>query len=290
MKKILVTGINGFFASRFADFYKSKYAVTGISHQQLDITDADQTLQIIQANSPDYIVHAAAIADTMLCQNEPELSLAVNVNGAVNVARAAVACGARFIYLSSDQIYVGNNAGAGPHREDEPVTPANVYGRHKLQAETEILSFMPEAIALRLTWLFGLPERNKKISSNLVWNLAKTMMSNQPAGFPVHDLRCVTYVYELIENIEKMFNIPGGIYNAGSENDLNGYELAQTVFKAMGFENRIEELLLKDEERFRDHPRDMRISNQKLKACGITFSNSADAIKKCVKDFSFGNI
>ena len=67
MKKILVTGINGFFASRFADFYKSKYAVTGISHQQLDITDADQTLKIIQANSPDCIVHAAAIADTMLC-------------------------------------------------------------------------------------------------------------------------------------------------------------------------------------------------------------------------------
>jgi dTDP-4-dehydrorhamnose reductase len=287
MKKILITGANGFFASRFADFYKSKYAVTGLTHQQLDITDASQTVKVIQANNPDYVVHAAAISDTALCQNNPELSQAVNVSGSVNVAKAAEACNARLIYLSSDQVYIGN-VNSGPYREDEPVNPNNVYGRHKLQAETEILRFMPEAIILRLTWLFGLPERNKKINSNLIWNIAKAMMKNEPASFPVNDYRGVTYIYELIEKFEKIFDLPCGIYNAGSENDLNVYELAETVFKAMGFKNRIEAVLRKDEERFRDRPRDLRISNQKLKSGGIAFSSSEDAIKRCVKDFSFG--
>ena len=287
MEKILITGANGFFASRFADFYKSKYAVTGLTHQQLDITDASQTVKVIQANNPDYVVHAAAISDTALCQNNPELSQAVNVNGSVNVAKAAEACNARLIYLSSDQVYIGN-VNRGPYREDEPVNPNNVYGSHKLQAETEILRFMPEAIILRLTWLFGLPERNKKINSNLIWNIAKAMMKNEPASFPVNDYRGVTYIYELIDKFEKIFDLPGGIYNAGSENDLNVYELAETVLKTMGFEARIESVLRKDEERFRDRPRDLRISNQKLKSNGIAFSSSEDAIKRCVKDFSFG--
>lgn len=283
MKKILITGANGFFASRFIDFYKTRYAVTGITRRQLDITDLKQTVKVIKENKPDYIVHAAAISDTAMCQNNPELSQSVNVDGAVNVARAAAACNAGLIFLSSDQVYIGNT-GRGPYKEDDEVNPYNVYGRHKLNAEAGILELMPQAIALRITWLFGLPERNKKINSNLVWNIVKSVMNNQPATFPATDHRGVTYVYELIENIEKMFQLPGGIYNAGSENDLNVYELAATVLKAMGLENRIESLLLKEH---RDKPRDLRINNQKLKADGIAFSSSEEAINKCIADFSF---
>ncbi len=283
MEKILITGADGFFASRFIDYYRYRYDVTGFAHRQLDITDLNQTVKIIKESNPDYIVHAAAVSDTTMCQNNPELSQSVNVRGAVNVAKAAEACNAKLIFLSSDQVYIGN-AGQGPYKEDDEVNPYNIYGMHKLTAEAGILELMPRAIVLRLTWLFGLPERNKKINSNLVWNIAKSMMRNQPAGFPVNDLRGVTYVYELIENIEKMFHLPGGIYNAGSENDLNVHELAKVVFKAMGLENRIEPLLLKE---FRDKPRDLRISNQKLKANGVVFSSSETAINKCMADFSF---
>ena len=283
MEKILITGANGFFASRFMDFYKCRYEVTGLTHSQLDITDLDRTVNIIKAVKPDYIVHAAAISDTAACQNNPGLSQAVNVCGAVNIAKAAEACNAKLIFLSSDQVYIGN-AGQGPHKETDEVNPYNVYGQHKLNAEAGILDLMPQAVVLRITWLFGLPERDKKINSNLLWNIVKSIMKNQPVSFPVNDLRGITYVYELIEKMEGMFHLPGGIYNAGSENDLNVYELAQAVFKALGLEDRTEALLLKD---LRDSQRDLRISNQKLKANGITFSSSEDAIGKCISDFSF---
>ena len=283
MERILITGANGFFASRFMDFYKYRYDVTGLTHRQLDITDLDQTVNIIKANKPDYIVHAAAISDTAACQNNPELSQAVNVCGAVNIAKAAEACNAKLIFLSSDQVYIGN-AGQGPYKETDEVNPYNVYGQHKLNAEAGILELMPQAVALRITWLFGLPERDRKINSNLVWSIAKSIMKNQPVSFPVNDYRGVTYVYELIEKMEGMFHLPGGIYNAGSENDLNVHELAQAVFKALGLEDRIEALLLKD---LRDNRIDLRISNHKLKANGIVFATSEEAINKCMADFSF---
>ena len=53
MEKILITGADGFFASRFVDFYKYRYEVTGLAHRQLDITDLNQTVKVIKANNPD---------------------------------------------------------------------------------------------------------------------------------------------------------------------------------------------------------------------------------------------
>lgn len=39
MKKVLVTGSNGFLASRFSEYYKDKYDILALSHKDLDITN-----------------------------------------------------------------------------------------------------------------------------------------------------------------------------------------------------------------------------------------------------------
>jgi dTDP-4-dehydrorhamnose reductase len=40
--RILVTGAEGFFASRFIEFYKNAYEVIGYSRSQLDIANEDE--------------------------------------------------------------------------------------------------------------------------------------------------------------------------------------------------------------------------------------------------------
>lgn len=286
MAKIIITGSDGFLASRFVSYYRNRHEVSGFSSSQLDITNANQTLQIIKSVNPDYIVHAAAISDIGTCENNPELSHAVNVQGSINVARAAQACNAGMFYLSSDQVYIGNS-GSEPHREDDQVNPHNIYGQHKLAAESAVLDLMPQAIVLRLTLMFGIPEPYKKTKPNPVWNILQAAIRNQKISFPVYDFRSVTYVYEVIANIEKMFNLAGGIYNAGSENNLNMYELAKIVFAAAGIDDdRTGLLLQQDTERFKDKPRNLRVNNQKLKSCGVTFSDSAEGIRQCLADFS----
>lgn len=284
MEAILITGAEGFFASRFIKYYTDKYEVIAVNHKTLDITDEKQTLEIIKKIQPKYLVHAAAISDTGLCEKNPELSYKVNVKGSINVAKACAETQTKLIYLSSDQIYNGN-VEAGPYKEEILVNPNTVYGKHKLEAEKNISQIAQDGVLLRLTWLFGLPEKNIKTSSNIVWNVIKAALKSERLKLPVNEYRGISYVYDLIENFEKILGLPSGIYNTGSENNLNTYEIAKIILEQMGLSNRVEELLIKDEDRYKSAPRDLRICNKNLENNNIVFTSTKDAIGKCSKDF-----
>jgi dTDP-4-dehydrorhamnose reductase len=287
MKKIVVTGGAGFFASRFTEFYKNKYHIISLKRQDLDIIDEFKTIGIINDIKPDYVVHTAAIAETAKCENNPELSYNINVQGTMNVAKGCKKVGAKLIYLSSEQIFNGNNE-SGPYSEEVEPKPDTIYGKHKFQSEFKVQEILEEAWILRLTWMFGLPERGKKVNSNAVWNVISAAIKGEKIKVPSNEFRGMTYVYDLIENMEKIMAIPCGVYNTGSENNLSSYEIAVLVLKEMGIGDRIEELLIKDEEKFKNHPRDLRISNKKLRDNGVEFLSTEDGIRRCIREFNYG--
>lgn len=285
MKTIVVTGKDGFFPSRFIEYYKDKYNIIGFSHSDLDITNEKQTISIISKCNPDYLVHAAAISDTGTCERNPQKSFEVNVKGSINVSKACLNTKTKLIYLSSDQVYNGNDE-AGPYAE-KSFKPNNVYGKHKIEAEKEMLGIMDDVVILRLTWLFDLPARHKKTNSNIVWNIAKALMENKAIKFPANEYRGITYVYDLVKNFDKIIDLPAGVYNAGSENNLSTYEVAEKVVDAMRLSYRVEEILIKDIERYKEKNRDLRISNDKLKNYGVFFTNTEEAVRNCINDFLF---
>lgn len=286
MKTILVTGKDGFFASRFIQYYKDKYRITGLGHRELDITDKEQTNAVVLKYRPDCVVHAAAVSDTGTCERNQDMSYDINVKGSINVAEACSKADAKLIYLSSDQVYNGNIP-SGPYSEECIPVPDTVYGRHKIQAEKGIQDMLQDVVILRLTWMFSLPEKNKKTNSNIVWNTVKAAMKNKRINLPANEYRGITYVHDLIKNFDRIFDLPCGIYNAGSENNLSTYEIGKIVLKEMGLDYRISDILIRDTERYKTKSRDLRISNSKLKSLGINFQDTEEAVRSCIKDFSF---
>ncbi len=158
-----------------------------------------------------------------------------------------------------------------------------MYGKHKLQAEEEVEKILDDGIILRLTWLCSLPERNKIFKPNIIWNIARAILNNKPMKLSVNEYRGITYVYDLINNFEKIFTLPGGVYNAGCENNINTYEIGKSIFKEMGLEHRINEVLVKDTEFYRD----LRMCNKKLREYGIYLDETEKSISNCINDFSF---
>jgi dTDP-4-dehydrorhamnose reductase len=186
--------------------------------------------------------------------------------------------------MSSDQVYNGNRE-SGPFKEGCQVSPATVYGRHKLEAEKEIMKVLADPVILRLTWLFGLPEEGRKISSNILWNIIRAEKEGRAISLPVNEYRGITDVYDLIRTFEKIMCLPGGIYNTGSENDLSTYGIGMLAAEAMGFSVG-RELVMKDAERYKLANRDLRIDNEKLRNAGVVFPKTSEAIKK-IPDWSF---
>lgn len=284
-QRVLVTGSEGFLASRFIEAYNDKYDILALNRKGLDITDEKQVYELFKNNDFDIVFHSAAISDTGKCQNEPELAKKINLQGTINIAKGCELKDSTLIFASSDQLYAGNEE-EGPYDENIIVRPNNVYGFTKLDAENQIKNILEKYYNLRLTWMFSYAERNKKVNTNIITNILNAALKGQKISLTTNEYRGISYVYEVIENMEKLMEIPFGDYNYGSENDICTYDLGCSVLKNIGLSDRIDDIIIKDTERFKHKKRDLRISNEKLRKNGIFFDSTEKAIERCIKEFN----
>lgn len=281
MKKILVTGGNGFLAGRIIEKYKKNYEFYPFGKDELDIRDYEKSLEICKNIKPDYILHFGAIADTGFCERNEMLSYEINVVGTENMAKISKIIGSKLIFSSSDQIYNGTNKQIPPFDENDVLIPQSIYGKHKFEAEKRIAETFENYIILRLTWLFDMPNYSLKTNSNIVWTTFENLLHGKMIEGNTEEFRGITYVNELVDNFPKILQLPMGIYNTGSENNLSRYEILNEIFNI--FEIPKEKLIKKH-----GYKRDIRIKNHLLKINGVEFSEALEGIKKLCKDYNIG--
>ena len=80
-------------------------------------------------------------------------AFAVNCEGAVNVAQAARAAGARLLFLSTDYVFDGTKR--SPYEITDARNSTSVYGESKARAEERLQEILPEVCIARTSWLFG---------------------------------------------------------------------------------------------------------------------------------------
>lgn len=280
MKKILITGGSGFLGSRLAYYYRDKYDLLLPSHSELNISREEAVKAYLEEHRPDAVIHCAALSNTWYCEQHPEESHRVNVQGTVRIAKACKLIGAKLVFMSSDQVYNGTPM-LGPLKEEDVLQPVNFYGRHKLEAEQRALWNLPDSVGLRLTWMYDLPDSSMKLNTNILVNLQKAYDEGSQIKVATHEYRGVTYVWEVIKNIEKALSLPGGIYNFGSGNTLNSYSLFTEAANMMGLKDS-SNFILPDTERFSDQERNLTMDCSLIEKHGIHFNDSTKGIKEAV--------
>jgi UDP-glucose 4-epimerase len=101
---------------------------------ELDIRDAAAVAAAVERVRPEAIFHLAAQIDVRKSVADPALDARTNVEGTVNVLRAAKAVGARVINSSTGGAIYGEGQ-IIPAPEDHPVAPKAPYGLSKFCAE-----------------------------------------------------------------------------------------------------------------------------------------------------------
>ncbi len=284
MKRVLLTGGNGFIGTRFKESHHHNFDILSTDVQELNILEKEKVLDAFKLYKPDYVIHAAAIALTDFCNRNPEKCHAINVDGAVNIAEACRETGTRMIFLSTEQVFNGNRE-SGPYKETDTPRPDTMYGRNKLEAEGKIRSFLDNLIILRFTWMFGVPERNRPVVNNIFWDTFKSIVKGEQIKVPVNEYRGLTYVNELVDQFGMIMNLDPGTYHVGARNDHSRYDVVCHIFRELGLENRIPELVIKDQEKYSDHPRDARLDTSVIQSLGISFSETFEGIRKCIKEY-----
>lgn len=101
--------------------------------EYVDIVDYNTISAIFQKVRPTTVYHLAAIHFIPECNENPERTLRVNVEGTQSVLRAAVSSGTRqFFFASSGAVYADS-----PHslKEEDKIAPVDIYGYSKLFGE-----------------------------------------------------------------------------------------------------------------------------------------------------------
>ena len=135
MQTILLTGAGGFVGSRIQTHLQDHCRVVTFPRGMLGRASQEEVYAFVSETAPQVIIHSAAIADMGVCERDPDASYRANVQLTQWICRAASAVGAKALCFSSDQVYNGCDPADGPYREEMILSPANVYGRHKLEAE-----------------------------------------------------------------------------------------------------------------------------------------------------------
>ncbi|MGM9693680.1 MAG: SDR family oxidoreductase [Alloprevotella sp.] len=279
-KKLLITGSSGFLGSRVAYFYKEKYDLLLPTHNELNICREEAVRAYLEEHRPDIVVHCAALSNTWFCEQHPEESHRVNVQGTVRVAKACKLIGAKLVFMSSDQVYNGTPT-LGSLKEEAMVQPVNAYGRHKLEAEQRTLWNLPEAVGLRLTWMYDLPDCGMNLNSNVLVNLHNAFREGKTIQAATHEFRGVTYVWEVVRNMEMTFSLPGGIYNFGSGNVLNSHALFLKAAELMSLPHPAA-WILPDEERFSEQVRNLTMDCSLIERHDIHFPDSIEGIREAL--------
>ncbi|MFE9613650.1 dTDP-4-dehydrorhamnose reductase [Streptomyces sp. NPDC006012] len=126
--------------------------VTGLSRQQLDITDP----AAVRAAVPGHrvVVNCAAFTDVDGAERSEPAATAVNGTGVGHLAHACADGGAILLHVSTDYVLPGD--ARRPYPEDARTGPVNAYGRSKLAGERAVAELLPETgYIVRTAWLYG---------------------------------------------------------------------------------------------------------------------------------------
>ena len=223
--KVLVTGAEGMLGGDVVTVAQAEgHQVTGLGHDDLDVTDPARVDRVIGRERPGAVVNCAAYTAVDAAESDEKQAQMVNGQGAGFVADAAAKAGAKVIYVSSDYVFDGSKRGA--YRESDDTDPINAYGRSKLAGERATALVTKRSFIVRTSWLFG-PRGG---------NFVETMLRAGQGGGPVvvvHDqFGCPTYTGHLAIGLVRLVDSSAfGYHHMASRGSCSWYEFALEIFR-----------------------------------------------------------
>lgn len=197
----------------------------------LDVREAAAVDRAVDRFRPDWIVQTASLAAVDYVEKHPAECRRTNLEGTVNVARAAARTGAGMLFVSTNAIYDGEQA---PYAEDAPPRPLNCYGQLKVEEEATVRGLVSRLAVVRPILMYGWNDPLERLNP-LTWQLRE-----QSAGKTITMVDDI-YCNPLLANdlaLVIIRIIVGEVldtFNVGGPERMSRYQMAVRIARARGF-------------------------------------------------------
>jgi dTDP-4-dehydrorhamnose reductase len=232
--KVVVLGAKGQLGtdliSQFAD---TNTECVGLSHEDLDVTEANRVNDVLASHKPDVVINTTAFHLVDLCEDEPEKTLLVNAGGARNVGIACRDLGAKCVYLSSDYVFGGEQN--TPYTEADTPNPLSVYGVGKYSSELMTRATLERHFIVRSTGLYGMSPAQTGKGGNFVETVLRFVSNDKPMNVVSDQYMTPTATTDLAAKIIELIGTDHfGLYHMTNTDSCSWFEFAQAINELSG--------------------------------------------------------
>jgi dTDP-4-dehydrorhamnose reductase len=234
-KTIVLTGAGGVLGSAFASALKGENLVR-LGRDALSPNATNDILRLVKGLNPSLLINCAADTDVEGAEAAPERAFAVNATLAGVLARAATETGATMLHFSSTGCYGAWKT--TPYVEDDELRPTTVHHRSKAAGETLVRAANPAALILRLGWVFGGTEKQRK---NFVWQRLLGARGKREVGADGTQIGCPTAASDVVmQSLALLRARESGVFNCvGAGGPASRLEYVAAILEAAGCKARV---------------------------------------------------
>lgn len=251
MKKILITGVNGFIGHSAAVYFGKEYEVYGmdisteyrgaeekINYYQCNMSQSPAELSMIVTSiQPDVILHCAGSANVGASVVNPMADLDGNLHSLYQllIALKSIEKKPKMIFMSSAGVY--GNPKQLPIKETDEPAPISPYGLHKLMCE-QLCHYFNEVHGYKIRSIRIFSAYGSGLRKQILWDMYQKYQNQGaiPLFGTGDETRDFIHVSDILQAIECILAYDGEeeIFNVANGEEVSIKELAHTYARKLG--------------------------------------------------------
>jgi dTDP-4-dehydrorhamnose reductase len=210
-------------------------AALAVGRPSLDVRDPRSIERVFGDVRPDLVINTAAYTAVDEAEAEPDRAMALNRDGARQLASAAARRGVPIIHLSTHYVFDGTKS--APYVETDATNPQTAYGRSKLEGENAVREANPQHVIARTGWVYSGEGRNffTRVAELAATSREPLSMVADQQGNPTFAPHLATVILALARQAlrRKSDDSVWGTYHAAGTGTASWYEAAREILAAL---------------------------------------------------------
>lgn len=225
MKKVIITGTDGQLGYELQRTVLEGYECIPANRQTLDITDESAVNAFVKEHNADVIINAAAYTAVDKAEEETEQAIAINTQGAANLANAAKANQCKLVQISTDFVFDGKSC--SPYTVDADTNPDGYYGKTKRDGDNKVLEILgDDALVIRTSWLYSAH------GNNFVKTMLRFMAEREELGIISDQIGTPTWANSLARAVWQSIELnTTGVHHWSDAGVASWYDFAYAIME-----------------------------------------------------------